>query len=267
MFYTPFHIIADPKDDVPHDDLLVQPCAVSRAKRINQGIRISADFKPVVNDYDRPNVSKLVTDEEMGFLRSLIRDANIRECMKDVLIYDSNEHGFSMQTLLSRIRAHQNKIRRPDHFLIMSTLSRKSLFGAYVTYYWDQSQRGYYGDPMTVLFRLRPGPRKAYPYLGGEARFQLCRPGVMGVGGGLDSGPCGIYFESDMKFGHSGPSPTFRSKCLVTAPEDQLGLGRVHEKEGQEFCHFKIGAIEVISFVDEIDWEEVGRRYTPQPSR
>ncbi|VDL59605.1 unnamed protein product [Hymenolepis diminuta] len=260
IFYA-FCTVLDPPANVPLADDLVKPCATPRSDVFNMYNQVQNEFKALKHGDSRPNVSKLATDEEMNFIRFQIKDPVIMECMKDKLVYTSSEDGYSMQTLLSRLRAHQAKINRPEHIILMSTLSGKGLFGAYVTSYWDSSHRTYYGDTMTVLFRLRPGPMEAYPYLGSkEKRFQLCRNGEMGIGGGIDSGPCGLFFDKDMKFGQSGPSLTFNSKCLVTAPEDKLGPGHVGGREDLEFCYFKIGVIEVISFVDEVDWNAVGKK-------
>nr|CDS33801.1 TBC1 domain family 4 [Hymenolepis microstoma] len=251
----------DPPANVPLADDLVKPCATPRSDVFNMYNQVQNEFKARTYGDSRPNVSKLATDEEMDFIRSQIRNRMITECMKDKLVYTSSEDGYSMQTLLSRLRAHQAKINRPEHIIIMSTLSGKGLFGAYVTSYWDPSHRTYYGDPLTVLFRLRPGPMVAYPYLGSkERRYQLCRNGEMGIGGGIDSGPCGLFFDKEMTYGQSGPSPTFNSKCLITSPDDKLGPGYIDGREDLEFCYFKIGVIEVISFVDEIDWSKVGKR-------
>lgn len=260
IFYA-FCTVLDPPANVPLADDLVKPCATPRSDVFNMYNQVQNEFKALKHGDSRPNVSKLATDEEMNFIRFQIKDPVIMECMKDKLVYTSSEDGYSMQTLLSRLRAHQAKINRPEHIILISTLSGKGLFGAYVTSYWDSSHRTYYGDTMTVLFRLRPGPMEAYPYLGSkEKRFQLCRNGEMGIGGGIDSGPCGLFFDKDMKFGQSGPSLTFNSKCLVTAPEDKLGPGHIRGREDLEFCYFKIGVIEVISFVDEVDWNAVGRK-------
>ncbi|VDN96533.1 unnamed protein product [Rodentolepis nana] len=250
----------DPPGNVPLEDSLVLPCASPRIDFYRAFRRFKEDFQVRQFGEERPNVSKLATIDEMDWVRSHIRDPVILECMKDKLVYTSSEDGYSMQTLLSRLRAHQDTISRPDHIIIMSTLSGKGLIGAYVTSYWDSSRKGYYGDPSTVLFRLRPGPMESYVYLGGdETRYQLCAHGEMGIGGGIDGGPCGLFFDKDMKYGMSGASPTFNSKCLITAPEDILGPGHVEGHEDSEYCYFRIGVIEVISFVDEIDWSQVGK--------
>ncbi|KAM7540520.1 hypothetical protein Aperf_G00000038435 [Anoplocephala perfoliata] len=242
----------DPPGGVPLADHLVRPCVMPAPQTFKAYNELRSQFEArSLASTSRHSPSGLATASEIDFIRQNLHDQNLSVCMVPKVIYTSNVDGFSFLTLLDRCRAQERKTGRPDHILLVSTLSGDGLFGAFLATEWDSSHRGYYGSGTSFLFRLRPGPPVAYKYpsASDESRFQLCSPDEIAVGGGVDGGPPGLFLDSDMKLGRSGPSPTFGSQCLVTSPRDKIGIGHCGKGDrGGEYCYFKIGVVEVLGF-------------------
>lgn len=209
------------------------------------------------------NVSQLATAEELEFLLHEVQEESIVQICLPKLIFSTEHNGSSLRTLYRLCRLHAEKTHRPHTILLVATASRKGLFGAFTTSLWSPDEtRGFYGCGLSFLFRLRPTPAVIYKWQkdSGSEFFQRATLNELEVGGGIDTGPSGLRLDSALQAGQSGPTFTFGSQCLVTAPEDKVDVGcstpenDTTEEEGRsknrEYCSFKVAAVELIGFVD-----------------
>jgi len=206
---------------------------------------------------DQPSAI-LKNDDQLASLASAIPDFDGHWKLK----YSTSYHGFSLGTLYRRAPAHGACL------LICEDLAGHT-FGAYTTEPWHVRPK-YYGtgetfvfqlDPARVAFRWVHGDQDPKKYRGGSTRsptngasssslstppssvkqvpnefFQLAFKDSLAVGG---SPAFALWFDSDLREGHSNYCGTFESPCLASTTEFQVrhlevwGVGGGGDEKGR----------------------------------
>ncbi|VDM17165.1 unnamed protein product [Hydatigera taeniaeformis] len=225
--------------------------AYSQVRAEFEARRVAAAATAPANNLAHVNVSNLASAEELDFLMQAVRDENIAQFSLPKVIFYTERDGCSLRSLYRLCGLHAEATGRPQTILLVATASREGLFGAFVTHRWSTEERGFYGSGESFLFRLRPTPEVVYKWRMSSALeyFQQATESALEVGGGVDGGPPGLRLDAGLQNGQSGPSPTFGSECLVTAPKDRINEGRCRNEKGAEYCSFNVAAVEVLGFV------------------
>ncbi|KAH9286972.1 TLD domain-containing protein 2 [Echinococcus granulosus] len=246
-------------------DSLVMPCVLPGQRTFTAYSQVRAEFEArrfaaaVTAPTTTPghvNVSNLASAAELDFLMQAVRDENIAQFSLPKVIFYTERDGSSLRSLYRLCGLHADTTGRPQTFILVATASREGLFGAFVTHRWSTGDRGFYGSGESFLFRLRPTPEVVYKWRisSGLEYFQQATESALEVGGGVGGGPPGLRLDAGLQSGQSGPSPTFGSECLVTAPTDRINVGRCRNDQddgggGTEYCSFNVAAVEVLGFV------------------
>ncbi|TMW56564.1 hypothetical protein Poli38472_006574 [Pythium oligandrum] len=137
------------------------------------------------------------------------------------LLYSTDMHGSSLHTLLM-----MTKNQSPT--LIVVKDDQDNIFGGFGSDEWHRSTQ-YFGNGETFLFTFSPraGVPTAhsgtvgshfvkYPWSRRNNYFMLCSEESLVMGGG---GSFGLYLDSDLSRGTTGPCETFSSRPLVPSHE------------------------------------------------
>ncbi|KAL5112228.1 GTPase-activating protein skywalker [Taenia crassiceps] len=247
-------------------DSLVMPCVLPGQRTFTAYGQVRAEFEArrfaaaVAAPSNTPahiNVSNLASAGELDFLMQAVRDENIAQFSLPKVIFYTERDGSSLRSLYRLCSLHAEATGHPQTLLLVATASREGLFGAFVTHRWSTEERGFYGSGESFLFRLRPAPKIVYKWRMSSALeyFQQATESAVEVGGGVGGGPPGLRLDAGLQSGQSGPSPTFGSECLVTAPTDRINVGYCENEQGDEgggteYCSFNVAAVEVLGFVN-----------------
>lgn len=131
------------------------------------------------------------------------------------LLYSTERHGISLQTLYRRSKAAPT--------LLVIRDSAGHVFGSFTSEGWRVATR-FYGTGETFVFQLQPH-RVAWRWrraVGDDRNdyFQFGTPESLAVGGG---GHFAIFLQEDLLRGSSGISATFGNPCLAGSTEFTVG--------------------------------------------
>ncbi|KYQ91366.1 hypothetical protein DLAC_08320 [Tieghemostelium lacteum] len=163
---------------------------------------ILQDFTP--NIIDGP--STLVPMED---IKKLIQYLPCLYQLNDwVLLYKTEKHGISMNTLYSR-----TKEKGPCIIVIRDT--DNNIFGGFISESLKcSSTKTYYGSGECFLFRLKPH-FDVYLWSKENSCFVQTTENYLSMGGG-ENGKYGLWIDQDFHQGCSSPCHTFDSPCLST---------------------------------------------------
>ena len=119
------------------------------------------------------------------------------------LMYSSELHGYSLQTLYTRAR----KLKGPSVLVVKDTDGH--IFGGFASHTWRKNV-SFFGTGECFLFSLSP-KIKMYSWTGANSQFLLAREECIGFGGG---GSFGLWLDADFETGNSNPSATFSNPAL-----------------------------------------------------
>jgi hypothetical protein len=127
------------------------------------------------------------------------------------LLPGSKRDGISLRTLYRRAAG------RAPTLLVVSDTSGAS-FGAFTNEAWKVGPR-FRGTGECFVFRLAPEPR-IFRWSKLNSFFMLGQPDSIAVGAG---GHFALWLDEELHRGTSGDCDTFRSKCLSSAADFEIG--------------------------------------------
>jgi len=127
------------------------------------------------------------------------------------LVYSSELHGFSINTLYNKSRQENGPA------LLIIKDYENNIFGAYTSDSWKINP-GYYGNGECFLFHLSPDTPEFYMATMNNTFFMCARRDLIAIGGGR-SGNFGLFIDSELLNGSTGHCETFNNKSL-TKKED-----------------------------------------------
>lgn len=147
------------------------------------------------------------------------------------LIYSTNLHGMSLQTLFNRV-----KTRSPSLVAIRDTKER--VFGCYAAAPWKASATRYYGTGESFVFgTIGSELAKVYKWSRENSFFQFTSGNFLAIGGGAGS-HFALWVDEDLLMGTTSACSTFGNPPLTN----------VAEEDGPSSMEFKIVCLEVWGF-------------------
>lgn len=148
------------------------------------------------------------------------------------LIYSTNLHGISLQTLFNRV-----KTTSPSLVAVRDTKER--VFGCYAAAPWKASATRYYGTGESFVFgTIGEDVARVYKWSRANSLFQFTSSNFLAIGGGAGS-HFALWVDEDLLMGTTSACSTFGSPPLTNV---------VEEEDGPSSMEFKIVCLEVWGF-------------------
>jgi hypothetical protein len=162
----------------------------------------------------RIGATQLLTDSHSASLKDALPATLWPATM--VLLYSSTQHGFSLNTMLSRV--YQKATRRvlEDSSLLLVRDETGALFGAFASVLWRRLASNFYGDERCFVFQLEPAVH-VYRATGNNRNFLRSDERGDGLAIGGDGLLAALAIDAEFAEGRSQISGTFSSPPLSGA--------------------------------------------------
>ncbi|XP_039255134.2 TLD domain-containing protein 2-like [Styela clava] len=181
-----------------------------------------------LHDTEELSQSNLITEE---LFEKISPNLPARTFGKKITqIYNSDEHGYSLQTLYRRCRAWTSNSEIWDEitpFILIISDSNDCVFGAFNTSLPRIKEKLFIGTGESFLFKVKPEV-SIFPWSHENSYFMNCGSDYLSIGGtntgqlrpGRGSFGMGLWIDNDLKRGRSMKCETYNSDIL--SPEEDF---------------------------------------------